>query len=346
MEIEESHHEGVVFNVLTNPVGVSQNGDKVALTVTKMELGEPDESGRRRPQAVKGSEYTVEYDYVISAIGQYQDLSFVGADCNVAVNKDLLVSDPNTMVTNIDGIFAAGDAVSGPQTAILAIAGGKKAALAMDKHMLGIPVPREVELYNHVRGDNKEIDISAFGEKEEIAKTAMPMLTEEERHHNFNEVELGFTQEQATLEASRCLSCGCADIDECKLRQYATVYGADQYAMAGAMTTHPIDDSHEFIVRDRNKCILCGRCVRICVGAGAGVLGFVGRGFDTSVEPSFSAPLGEEKNCIDCGLCVSTCPVGALCPKDGIELPTSAYTDVFEEYTSIEDAVAQAKARQ
>ena len=345
MEIEEAQHEGVNFNVLTNPVSVSQDGGIVNLKITKMELGEPDASGRRSPKPVAGSEFVEKYDYVISAVGQTQDLSFISPDCDVTVNREKLVADAATMLTNVDGIFAAGDAVTGPQTAILAIAGGKKAALAMDKYMLGQALPRDVELYNHIRGDNKEIDISTFGEQEKISKTAMPMLTEAQRHHNFKEVELGFTEEQAKLEASRCLSCSCADVEECKLRQYATVYGADQYAMAGAMNTHPIDGSHEFIVRDRNKCILCGRCVRICVAAGAGVLGFVGRGFDTVVEPSFSVALGEEKNCTNCGLCVSTCPVGALCPKDYVELPTTAYKDAYDEYTPIEEAVSQAKAK-
>ncbi|MCL2408916.1 MAG: FAD-dependent oxidoreductase [Oscillospiraceae bacterium] len=344
MEIEESQHEGVQFSTLTNPVGVTQTGGTVSLTLTKMALGKPDESGRRRPQVVAGSEYTAAFDYVISAIGQTQDLRFIGPDCDVATNRDCLAADPLTMATNVDGIFAAGDAVSGPLTAIRAIAGGKRAAVAMDEFMLGKAFSHEPELYNHVRGENDDIDIAAFGEREEIVKTPMPMLTEAERHHNFNEVELGFTEAQAKLEASRCLSCGCADVEECKLRQFSSVYGADQFALSGAQTTHPIDESHRYIVRDQNKCILCGRCVRICTAAGAGVLGFVGRGFDTVVEPSFSAPLGQEQNCVDCGLCVSTCPVGALCPKDGVVLPTTAYLDLDGvQMTSIEDALAQAE---
>ncbi|MCL2563912.1 MAG: FAD-dependent oxidoreductase [Oscillospiraceae bacterium] len=343
MEIEESRHEGVVFSVLTNPVGVSQDGGTVSLTLTKMELGEPDASGRRRPQAIAGSEHVVEFDYVISAIGQTQDLSFVGPDCAVETDRwDCLKADAHTMMTNIDGIFAAGDAVSGPQTAILAIAGGKRAALAMDKYMLGERRDEDIASYNHVRGANEDLPPEAFGERDEIAKTPMPMLTEAQRQHNFEEVELGFTEEQAKREAARCLSCGCADVDECKLRQFATVYGADQFALAGAQTTHGIDESHAYIVRDRNKCILCGRCVRICIATGAGVLGFVGRGFDTTVEPSFSVPFGEETHCTDCGLCVSTCPVGALVPKEGVVLPTTAYLDVDGvRVTSIADAVAQ-----
>jgi formate dehydrogenase major subunit len=171
------------------------------------------------------------------------------------------------------------------------------------------------------------------------------VLTKEERRLNFKEVELGLSEEQAKREAARCLACGCADADVCKLRKYATTYDADQFAFSGELKTHPIDKSHKYIIRDKNKCILCGRCMRICLEAGYGVLGFVGRGFDRKVEPSYSVPLGEDKKCIDCGLCVSTCPTGALQPREGVTLPTTAYTDreEFDELTSIADAVAQAK---
>ena len=347
MEIEEAHAEGVVFSVLTNPVGVAQSGDTVRLTLTQMELGEPDESGRRSPRAVAGSEHTVDFDYVISAIGQTQDLSFIDSDCNVSVDRERLAIDNRTAMTNIDGIFAAGDAVTGPQTAILAIAGGKRAALAMNQYMLGEAISHEPDLYNHIRAkDNRDIDPAAYSDVEQVSKTLMPMLTEEERHHNFNEVELGFSEEDAKREAARCLSCRCADVDECKLRQYATVYHADQFAFAGENPVHPIDSSHKYIVRDRNKCILCGSCVRICIAAEQGVLGFVGRGFDTMVEPSFNVPFGDEKNCIDCGLCVSACPTGAMTPKEGVTLPTTAYTDADGiNVTAIADAIAQAKAK-
>jgi len=343
MEIEEAQHEGVAFSVLTNPVALEQAGCIVNLELTKMELGEPDASGRRRPQPVAGSEHIVKFGYIISAIGQTQDLSFIGPDCEAETHRDLLVTDSATMQTNIPGLFAAGDAVSGPQTAILAIAGGRRAAFAMDRYMLGLPFEAEAEHYNHVRAkSNEEIDPAHWGEREQVAKTPMPMLTEQQREHNFNEVELGFSEAEAQKEAARCLSCGCADVNECKLREYATVYEADQFALAGEQTRHPIDETHPYIVRDRNKCIMCGRCVRICIEAGAGTLGFVGRGFDTTVEPSFSKPLGEDDTCINCGLCVSTCPTGAMVPQEGVTLPTTAYMDVEDaQVTSVADAVAQ-----
>jgi len=349
MEIEEAELEGVEFSFLTNPLSVSQTGGAVAMRLTKMELGEPDVSGRRSPRPVAGSEYTAEFDYVISAIGQTQDLRFIGPDCDVSLNRDRLAADNSTAMTSVDGVFAAGDSVTGPQTAILAIAGGKRAALAMNQYMKGQRIAPEAAQYNHVKAkDYNDIAPQTFSGVESIEKIHMPMLTKEQRHHNFKEVELGLSQEEAQREAARCLECGCADADDCKLRQYAAAYGADQFAFSGsgspaAGTTHRIDDSHQYIVRDRNKCILCARCVRICVETGSGVFGFVGRGFDTTVEPPFSMPLGEEKSCISCGLCVSACPTGALTPRKDMALPTTAYSDRWDAVTGIADAVAQAK---
>ena len=273
--------------------------------------------------------------------------------------------DGGDYIVNIKIIFRAGDGVTGPKTAIMAIAGGKRAALAMSQYLIGQTITVEKDSYNHIKAkDYKDIDPSTFvNEKneqiEKIEKVHMPMLTKEQRFlqrssprsHNFKEVELGFSEDQAKKEAQRCLQCGCADADECKLRNYAAAYDAKQDAFAGEQITHPIDDSHRYIVRDRNKCILCARCVRICIESGSGVFGFVGRGFDTTVEPPFSLPLGEEKACTSCGLCVSTCPTGALTPRKDVKLPTTAYTDCAHgegisagtAVTSISDAVAQTK---
>ncbi|MCL2602631.1 MAG: FAD-dependent oxidoreductase, partial [Treponema sp.] len=330
MEIHEAQEEGVQFQVLTNPTGVSQNGGKVTLKLTRMELGEADASGRRSPRPVAGSEYDTEFDYVISAIGQTQDLSFINDTCNVALNRDRLIADIATMMTNIDGVFAAGDAVTGPKTAIQAIAGGKRAAMAMSQYMQGHAISLPPVLYNHIKAkDYREIDPASIHNVKKTPKTAMPMLTKEQRRNSFAEVELGMSEEEAKLESERCLECGCADADDCKLREYATVYNADQFAFSGGISAaaHPIDDSHEYIVRDKNKCILCARCVRICTETGSGIFGFVGRGFDTAVEPPFSMPLGDDKSCTSCGLCISTCPTGALVPRKGAALPTTAYLD-------------------
>ena len=370
MEIEEAEYEGIEFSILTNPVSISQNGDIINLKLIKMELGEPDVSGRRSPRPVAGSEYSIEVDYVISAIGQTQDLSFINDDCRVTTNRDCLAINEENTMTNIEGVFAAGDIVTGPRTAILAIAGGKRAAFEMTQYMNSECIIRTTPTtkwhssflesdYNHIKAkNNKAINPDSLGDVVIGEKVKMPTLSKEHRRHNFEEVELGFSEEQAKREAARCLSCGCSDAKECKLRSYATAYKANQFeytntghtASANAsQTIHRIDESHQYIIRDRNKCILCARCVRICIETGAGIFGFVGRGFDTTVEPPFSLPLGEEKNCISCGLCVSTCPTGALTPRKDVTLPTTAYTDFAhlengaKKITSIESAVEQAK---
>ena len=241
-----------------------------------MELGEPDASGRRRPIEIPGSEFKMPADYVIGAIGQTQDLSFINENFNLQVDRNRLVVDPDLLTTNIEGVFAGGDVVTGPQTAIKAIAAGRRAAYSMDQYLRGKKIEKLPEMYNHVKAKKlEEMDKKEFEKYEKKEKMKMPMLSKEERRHNFKEVELGFTEEQARAEAQRCLSCGCQDVHECKLREFATIYGAEQHRLAGGITKHPIDESHPYISRDKNKCIMCGRCVRICLevqGAGAWAL--------------------------------------------------------------------------
>ena len=323
MEIEEAELEGVEFCTLNNPKSVRTEGNKTIVTLIRMELGAPDASGRRAPHEVAGSEYDFETDYVISAIGQTQDLGFVCDGCAVSVKRDKLAADEKTGVTNLDGIFAAGDAVTGPKTAIMAIAAGKAAASSMDCYMKGEKIVSEKEFYNHTKAKHySELDASEFAEVERKDKVKMPMLTKEQRKHSFAEVELGITKEQAMAEASRCLSCGCKDVNECKLREYATDYEARQNAFAGQLDKHPIDESHPYIERDPNKCIMCGRCVRICQEVqGLGILGLIGRGYGVAVQPEFSMPFGDMENCVKCGQCVSTCPVGALTEKVKLAQP-------------------------
>lgn len=315
-EIEDAEHEGVEMCLMMNPVSVGMREGRTVLTLIRMEYGEKDESGRPSVSEVPGSEFEMEADYVIAAIGQTQDLSFVSESLPLNVKRNMLVVDEKTFATNIPGVFAAGDVVTGPKTAIQAIAGGRFAARSIDQYLRGEPITPAPEVYNHTKGKNlSDIDPKEFDDIERRPRSVMPTLPVEKRVKGFDEVELGFSEEEAVAEARRCLSCGCQDADECKLRLYATEFKADQFHYAGELIRHPIDESHPFIVRDRNKCIMCGRCVRICQEVqGQGALGFVSRGYVATVEPSVPE-FGKEPQCVRCGQCVSSCPVGALTEK-------------------------------
>ena len=167
----------------------------------------------------------------------------------------------------------------------------------------------------------------------------MPQLSAEERKGNFSEViPDGYTPEEAECEANRCLECGCHDYYECKLIDLANQYDVEPARFAGDKNTIEFEDDHPFIVRDPNKCILCGLCVRVCDEVmGIGALGLVNRGFDTVVKPNLEKPLAKS-GCVSCGQCVSVCPTGALQEKTTmvkeVPLPT-VETDTTCSYCSI-----------
>jgi len=202
-EILEAEKEGVKIHYLTIPSKlIGKDGVCVGLECLKTELGEPDESGRRRPVTVAGSEFVLDTDVVISAIGQSADLSFLeGTGIEVSRNATIL-ADAHSMVTNIKGIFAGGDAVSGPATVIEAMAAGRKAALAIDAFLCGkeleiMPEPHVIEY--------ETIDLDMF---KKTARQDMPLLPVDQRLKGFAEVDLGFDELQALRESDRCFQCG------------------------------------------------------------------------------------------------------------------------------------------
>jgi heterodisulfide reductase subunit A-like polyferredoxin len=211
-EIEECREEGVEIMTLTNPTRIiAENGKVKAIECIKMELGEPDASGRRRPKPIAGSEFVIEVDAVIPAIGQESDWACLTAECACTLSDwGTMKVDPLTLQSNDPDIFAGGDAVLGPKTVIEAIAHGKQAAISIGRFIRGedLKADREKE-WKAVQ----EVSTEGY---DRIPRAHMPRLRPEERRGTFNEVQLGFSEEQVRQEAARCLNCGiCSECYQC-----------------------------------------------------------------------------------------------------------------------------------
>ncbi len=208
IEYEQAIDEGIKVNFLITPTRiVSENWEVTGLQCSRMSLGEPDESGRRRPIPIPGSEFFAESDTVIAAVGQAPDLSFLPADSALERTRwETLVVDSNTLSTNVEGVFAGGDFVSGPGMVIEAIAAGRRAAAAIEKYLEGDT--SRVEMHDLRSPVIEEAPVQEIEESwEEQPRFAVPILPPEERKTNFSEVELSFTEERARQEAKRCLRC-------------------------------------------------------------------------------------------------------------------------------------------
>lgn len=335
IEIEEAEEEGVIFLNLTNPLEIisDENGHCRQMVLQVMELGEPDASGRRAPVPVEGKTETIDVDTVILAIGQRVNAE--GMNGVELTRKGGLVYDKDTYMTALPGVFAGGDCGNDKiSIAVESIGDAKKSYLIVDAYLRGEEIKYEPNYYV----TKKDVTPATFEDRERMCRPTMEQLNAEERKDNFTEVVFGYDEEQAVEEAHRCLECGCKDYFECKLISYANMYDVDPDRLAGDINEVEFHDEHPFILRDPNKCILCGLCVRACDEVmGVGALGLVKRGFDTVVMPALEQPLSET-GCISCGQCVSVCPTGALQEnltlEKSVPLDTEA-TDTTCAYCSV-----------
>jgi len=311
-EIEEAEEEGVKLHFLAAPTEILGEDGKVSgIVCIKMALGEPDESGRRRPEPIEGSEFVLDVDTVIAAIGQGPDTSFLTEGSGIKTDRSSIIADADTQLTDQPGIFAGGDAVTGAASAIEAIAAGKRAAASIDQYLRDEKVKAAERPFNSSEGELDDIGEEEFAGVPRELKAKMPMLEPDVRRHTFEEIEKGYTEELARKEAERCLQCGCQAVDTCDLRVFATEYGVEDAITQNSTRRYLIDDAHPFIERDPNKCITCTRCIRICRDVqGVGVYSFS----DNVAAPPFGLSL-LDTNCESCGQCVASCPVGALTSK-------------------------------
>jgi heterodisulfide reductase subunit A-like polyferredoxin len=234
-EIEHATEEGVEFHWLSNPVEILSDGNSRVggMRCVRMELSEPDESGRRRPVPVPGSEHVVPCDSVIFSVGQRAGLAFIPKDAGVGTTRDNTIAiHPETLAATRPGVFAAGDSVSGTAFVIEAVASGHQAALSIDQYLRGkqlesgqvtttattigtrfnrvapLPVVRMTEAELRERATRGEVKITP--------RVKMSALDATTRKRSFDEVRQGYTDAEAQAEAARCLACGvCSECLSC-----------------------------------------------------------------------------------------------------------------------------------
>lgn len=216
-EIDDAEQEGIAIDYLTAPCRIIGDSESnvIGLECIRMKLEEPDESGRRRPVAVSGSEFTIPVELVVPAIGQVPDIKNLDPDDRIAMTRDQRIQvNRLTFATNRPGVFATGDAVTRDKmSAIEAIGMGKKAAAEIDAYLSGKATAEYLS----------EVDVTAIARREmsniELSpkpRIPVPNLIMEKRLCSFTEVELGYSQEQAVAEAQRCLMCGpCSECSAC-----------------------------------------------------------------------------------------------------------------------------------
>ena len=274
-EIVEAEHEGVKFHFLTNPAEniADEHGRVCKVKLEKMALGEPDASGRRRPQPT-GEYFTEAFDTVIAAVSQKPDLDFLeGEELNLPLTRWLTQdADPDTMYSGLENIFSIGDFRRGPATAIEAVADGRIAAEAIDRFFNGDMRLIPAKPFNSQKESKlKQVDPQHFAGIKKAMRSVMPELSIADRALSFSEVETGFSNEEAMREAARCLECGCQANTNCKLRDYATEYEvAETNLNNDSRQKFSVDNSSEFIVFDANRVsavvsVLKPVMIRVCM---------------------------------------------------------------------------------
>lgn len=210
-EVADAEDEGVKFHFLINPVKIiAKDGKVTGIECIRMQLGEPDESGRRKPEPVPGSNFVIECDTIIPAIGQFPDLSFLKESDGIKVTKWNTISVKEDLyMTDVPGIFSAGDCEWGPNTVVKAIGAGRWAAIMIDRYLMeGNVYLADEEKLQLALYKNKVFDkAEKVCETKTIHRVHQPKLDPEYRVKNFEEIEKPYSEKQAYLEATRCLRC-------------------------------------------------------------------------------------------------------------------------------------------
>ncbi len=251
------------------------------------------------------------------AIGQSVDLSFMEHDPEI---KSLVLTkwgtpqaEASTLQSSLPYLFVGGDFYRGPQTVIQAIADGRRAALSIHQYLQGQTLQPEPVPFNISKGRLRDVDPANFEGLPPSPRQKGFHRPLADRHLNFKEVEFTLNESQAQAEAARCLSCGCLDAFNCRLRAYAQLYRVEiDNLPIWTKRVHPLKEDHFHIAIDPNKCITCRQCVHGCSEYQ------VQHAFELNELPALSeggppiySPAINER-CVHCGLCAAHCPTGAL----------------------------------
>jgi formate dehydrogenase major subunit len=318
-EVDDAEHEGIKLEFFAAPVRIIEKDGRVGgVEFQRMALAEPDASGRRRPVPVEGSEFVIECDTVIPAIGQSPVLDWMETTPGIRKTRRETIVASGALMTDRPGVFAGGDAQMGTVTVIQAVAQGKLAAKAMDRYLAGDDMSLVAEELRAEEEVPELIDIVPY--KPEEPQVRMPFLPFADRVKSFELIEKGYDKAGAEKEAARCLQCVCPDAGRCHLQRLSLEHGLteNKFHRAEPVEYHDYeyDFSHDFILRDLNKCINCTQCVRICRDViGANCYGLMGAGYDSIVTTPWNVSLSYT-DCVSCGACAETCPTGALMMRE------------------------------
>jgi len=289
-ELEQVEEEGIKVHYLTQPIQVfSRDGINVSgVRCIRNRLDEPERDGRRRPIPIEGTEFDIDIDLLIPAVSQSPDISFLPEEIGLEISKwDRLAVNPETFETNVHGIFAGGDFVTGPRDVIRVIADGRRTALSIHSYLSGEKIEKSPAYFTL----NPAVEIKPDLEK--IPRQKMDTLPVQERKFIDKEVELGFSREAAVKEAERCLQC-----------HIFTIFDRTKCILCGGC----VDICPKF----------CFRMVSLDEVQGDDK-------FTTYIETLYGIPLEkarglnlatvmikDESRCLQCGLCAKRCPTGAI----------------------------------
>ncbi len=321
--IKEAENEGVQFLLMASPIeicGPAGNDSRLKLDLIRMKLGEPDKRGRREPIPIPGSKNSLYVDTIVTSLGQaavkdHLNGGAIEEDIQLSPRKTF-VANPRTSQTNVDGVFAGGDAVTGPKTVIQAVVSARRAAANIHAYVMGVEKEAAESRFNFTRGKTfDDVDLKNFEGIQVHLREKMPERPPETAVQDFDEVKLGYNEKMARREADRCLSCGCTAYDRCDLKRLDIEYKVNiNKTGMGVKPVYPVDRSHPAIVVDPNKCVFCKRCERYCE---YDALEICADKVDGNGHP-FGLEIRFKENCVSCGKCVDNCYTGALNKKDRI----------------------------